>query len=360
MEPTLKHTTLFPWHEAQGAKLADFGGWLMPIEYTGVVAEHTAVRERVGIFDVSHMGKLRIEGPGALDWLNSVVASDLNRVEDGKAQYSMLLNAAGGVIDDLIIYRFSPSVVWIVPNAGNATEVAAALQALAPSEVTVSNLHNEYGIIAVQGPKSPQAVQALGLPVDQEYMSVTWQEFEGQSLLLCRSGYTGETGFELVAPVGILQTLWDALLAVGAEPCGLAARDTLRLEMGYPLHGHEITAEISPVEAGLSWAIGWDKPEFQGADVVRKQKAEGAPRKRVALRALERGVPRADMQVLNGDAVVGVTTSGSFSPTLSVGIALALVEPSVKIGDTLALDVRGRRLAVEVVKPPFVQPSTKN
>ena len=356
---SLKYTQLHAWHQARGAKLADFGGWDMPIEYAGVLAEHTAVRESVGVFDVSHMGKLRISGVGAAAWLDSVLVSDIGGLLVGKAQYSMLLNEAGGVVDDLIVYRLGEDELWIVPNASNVERVVAGLNARLVEGITIENRSSEFGIVAVQGPKSPEVMRALGLDSEQEYMSVAWRDFNGAEVLLCRSGYTGETGFEVIAPNAVIESLWEAVITAGAAPCGLGARDTLRLEMAYPLHGHEISEEITPVQALLSWAIAWDKPGFVGSDSLRAERESGPARKRVALKALERGIPRADMPVIVDGKPVGLTSSGTFSPTLSVGIALALVDPSVKIGDHVELDVRGRRLAMEVVKPPFVQPSTK-
>lgn len=359
MTSALKMTPLHAWHVAHGAKTADFGGWDMPIEYTGIVAEHTAVREAVGVFDVSHMGKLVLTGSGVADWLNTVVASNLEDIGFGKAQYSMLLNAAGGVIDDLIVYKFSAAEVWIVPNASNATEVAQRLIELAPDGVSISNRHNDMGIIAIQGPQSAAVMDSLGLPSDHEYMSAVKVERADSEVVVCRSGYTGERGYEIIAPNHLLVSIWESAIAAGATAAGLGARDTLRLEMGYPLHGHELSPTITPVEAGLNWAIGWAKENFEGAEALKQQKAVGAPRKRVALKALERGIPRADMNVMRDGTVVGVTTSGTFSPSLKVGIALALVSTDVSIGDTLDLDVRGRTLKVEVIKLPFVQPSTR-
>lgn len=359
MTSALKVTPLHTWHVAHGAKTADFGGWDMPIEYKGIVAEHTAVREAVGIFDVSHMGKLVLTGEAVAQWLNSVVASNLEDIAFGKAQYSMLLNTAGGVIDDLIVYKFAADEVWIVPNASNATEVARRLQELAPSHVTISNRHDEMGIIAIQGPKSADVMNALGLPSDHEYMSAVKVERADSDVVVCRSGYTGERGYEIIAPNNLLLSIWESAIAAGAEAAGLGARDTLRLEMGYPLHGHELSPTITPVEAGLNWAVGWTKDVFEGSDAVKEIKAQGASRKRVALKALERGIPRADMNVLRDGEVIGETTSGTFSPSLKVGIALALVTPDVSLGDVLQLDVRGRTLSVEVIKLPFVQPSTR-
>ena len=241
----LKQTPLFDRHVALGAKTADFGGWDMPIEYEGVVAEHLAVRSAVGLFDVSHMGKVRIHGPGAARFLNSVLANDLDRVSAGQAQYSMLCNDAGGVIDDLIVYRWSDDEVFMIPNAANASTVVAVLQAAAPPGVTVDDHHLDHGIIAVQGPRSAELIGAMGLPADHDYMTMVSAQFAGEPVIVCRTGYTGEHGYELVAPVGTLGDLWDELLREGATmgvvAAGLGARDTLRTEMGYPLHGQDIS-----------------------------------------------------------------------------------------------------------------------
>lgn len=358
MSGTLKQTQLFAWHKSRGAKTADFGGWDMPIEYEGVVLEHEAVRGNVGIFDVSHMGKVEVRGTGAVQWLNSILTNDLDAISDGKAQYSMLLNVNGGVIDDLLVYRFSDDLVWIVPNASNATEVFSTLHSLKTEKIEITNHHNSMGIIAVQGPNSAKAISALGFPEIEHYMSAIIIENGGGKIILCRSGYTGEIGFEIIAPNNQLENLWTKLIDFGAVPIGLAARDTLRLEMGYALHGHEITQEINPLEAMLGWAVNLDKPSFQGRESLIAAKAAGLTRKRVALLALERGIPRAEMDVYQGDAIVGKTTSGTFSPSIKNGIALALVAPSIKLGDHLELDVRGRRLKVEVVKLPFVPAKT--
>ncbi len=346
--------------------MADFGGWEMPIEYQGVLAEHSAVRSAAGLFDVSHMGKVRVHGPGAVDFLNGVLANDLARVDDGQAQYSMLCNDEGGVIDDLIVYRWSADEAFIVPNAANAAAVIAALRAAAPAEVTVDDHHLDHGIIAVQGPRSAEVVAAVGLPVDHDYMSMVSARYRGEPFIVCRSGYTGELGYELVVPVVVLGELWDALLARGADaglvPAGLGARDTLRTEMGYPLHGQDISPWITPVEAGLSWAVGWDKPAFAGRDALVALRAAGPARRLRGLLARERAIPRAGMVVhrdgLDGP-VIGEVTSGTFSPTLKQGIALALVDAAVGEGDEVVIDVRGRAGHFSVVRPPFVRPSTR-
>ena len=366
---TLRRTPLFDRHQAAGAKTADFGGWDMPIEYTGVIAEHTAVRSAVGIFDVSHMGKLAVYGDGAVAFLNSLLANDLDRIAAGQAQYSMLCNDDGGVIDDLIVYRWSDDGAYVIPNASNAAIVASVLRRAAPEGITIDDQHLTHGIIAVQGPRSSEVLGGLGFPVDHDYMSMARSDFAGSPVIVCRTGYTGEHGYELVTPVGVLVDLWDALLSevisVGGLPAGLGARDTLRTEMGYPLHGQDISPEITPVEATIGWAVGWDKPEFAGREALLAQRASGPRRRLRGLLSLDRGIPRPHMQVravsdsvLAGD-VIGEVTSGTFSPTLRKGIALALLDTSVAIGDEVAVDVRGRESRFTVVKPPFVQPSTR-
>lgn len=353
----LKRTPLFPRHEALGAKIADFGGWAMPIEYDGVVAEHTAVREHVGIFDVSHMGKLRITGDGALDAVNAIVTNDINRIADGQAQYSMLCNEAGGVIDDLIVYRASAREIRIVPNASNAHVVAPFIAERLPAGVVLENRHEELGILAVQGPEAERVMHALALPHLHPYMSFVDATFAGAEVMVCRTGYTGERGFEIMAPNAVLAALWDAAVAAGAAPIGLGARDTLRTEMGYALHGHELSPSITPVQARLGWAVGWTKPSFSGRTALLAEKEEGPQRLLRGLLALERGIPRGDMDVCAGAVggpVIGRTTSGTFSPTLKMGIALAYLDASVGEGAEVVIDVRGRALPCRVVRPPFI------
>ena len=352
-------------HLALGAKMGPFGGWDMPIEYTaGTVAEHTAVRTAVGIFDVSHMGKVRILGEGAYAFANSVFANDLDRIKPGQAQYSMLCNESGGIIDDLIVYLVNDDEVRFIPNAGNASTVVAELEKILPAGLTLENNHLKQGILAVQGPKSAEVIRALGLPADHDYMAFADSTWQGHELTVCRTGYTGEHGYEIVISNEGLPALFDAILEAGKDygilPCGLGARDTLRTEMGYPLHGQDISPEISPLEAKIGWAIGWKKEKFAGRDVLLKQKEAGAARTAVGLLANDRGIPRGHMEVKDADGnVIGETTSGTFSPTLQKGIALALVKPGVAEGDVLTVDVRGRALSVTVTKPPFVQANTK-
>ncbi|ALE05541.1 glycine cleavage system protein T [Arthrobacter sp. ERGS1:01] len=363
------HGPLHEWHVDHGAKMAEFGGWLMPLQYDGggVVSEHTAVRTTVGLFDVSHLGKAGIRGAGAVDFANRCLSNDLGRIRPGSAQYTLALTDEGTVTDDLIAYLRAADDLFLIPNAANTAAVVAALQGARDAEgaeLEITNLHRDFGVFALQGPESAAVMAALGLPQPAGYMSFVdaTAVINGVELPLtiCRTGYTGEHGYEIVPRWDDALTVWEALAAAveaaGGKAAGLGARDTLRTEMGYALHGHELSTSITPVEAGVGWAVGWKKESFWGKDVLAAQKAAGAPRKSVGLLATERGVPRAGVNVLGAEgAVLGATTSGTFSPTLGNGIALALVDPSVQLGDTLALDIRGRRLGVTVVKPPFVQ-----
>ena len=357
----MKISPLNQKHLDLNAKMADFGGWMMPIEYpgAGVLAEHAAVRERVGIFDVSHLGKASVRGVGALEFLNKCLTNDLTKIDDGSAQYTLLCTPEGGVVDDLIAYRNSETDFFLVPNASNTSDVVSVLQQQAPAGIAVTNLHNEYAVLAVQGPLAPKVLEALGINTDIDYMAFSHVNIAGADVILCRTGYTGELGYELLPQTKDAVAVWDALVQAIAPLegliCGLGARDTLRTEMGYPLHGHELSLEISPVEASASWAVGWKKEEFLGSEVLIEQKSGAVQRKSVAIKSLDRGIPRAGMNVKNSQGeVVGVITSGTFSPTLKHGIALALVSKEISVGDQLVVDVRGRESQSEVVKLPFV------
>lgn len=357
----MKTSPLHDKHLSLQAKMADFGGWLMPIEYpgAGVLAEHAAVRETVGVFDVSHLGKASVVGPGALDFLNQCLTNDLNKIKDGAAQYTLLCTPSGGVIDDLIAYRNSANDFFLVPNASNTTDVVKVLQENAPTGIEVKNLHNEFAVLAIQGPLASQVLAQLGISTDIDYMAFTHVTISGADVIVCRTGYTGEHGYELLPKVQDVVRVWDAITDViapmGGLVCGLGARDTLRTEMGYPLHGHELTLDISPVEASASWAVGWQKDDFIGAQTLKSQKQNGAARKSFALKSLDRGIPRAGMAVKNiHGETVGEITSGTFSPSLKVGIGLALLKSDIELGQTLIIDVRGRDSQCEVVKLPFV------
>jgi aminomethyltransferase len=346
-------------HRALGAKFAEFGGWLMPLSYSGVVEEHLATRSAVGVFDVSHLGKALVTGPGAIDLVNASFTNDLDRIGPGQAQYSLCCDEeTGGVIDDVIVYRES-SDVFVVPNAANSATVIGMLAASAPAGVEIADRHRAIATLAVQGPKSREVLDAIGLPAGMDYMAFERVEWRGLPVAVCRTGYTGEHGYELMPPAAEAAVLWDALIEaaapLGGLPCGLGARDTLRTEMGYPLHGQDLTIAVTPVQARLGWAVGWDKPEFWGRDVLIREREVGAPRLLWGLCSEDRGIPRPHMAVRNlDDQDLGEVTSGTFSPSLKVGIGLALLSRSVSEGDQVKVDVRGRPSVMRVVKPPFV------
>ena len=341
--------------------MADFGGWLMPIEYpgAGVLAEHTAVRERVGLFDVSHLGKASVKGEGALDFLNSMFTNDLRRIVDSKAQYTLLCNPDGGVVDDLIAYRNSDSDFFLIPNASNTTDVVRVLKENAPDAIAVTNLHESFAVLALQGPRAVDVVKSFGINPTMDYMAFAHVSIAGCDVILCRTGYTGEHGYELVPTWSDAPVVWDALVAAmkpfDGAICGLGARDTLRTEMGYPLHGHELSLEISPVQASAGWAIGWKKESFRGSDVLKTQREAGLVRTLKALKSNDRGIPRAGMAIKNAEgAEIGIVTSGTFSPSLKVGIALALIEPQYAVGDVVTIDVRGRESSATINSLPFM------
>jgi aminomethyltransferase len=358
-------------HVALGAKLADFSGWSMPIEYAGggVLTEHAAVREGVGLFDVSHLGTGTVRGPGAASFVDECLTNDLGRIGPGQAQYTMCClpdgdPLAGGVVDDLIVYLHGPDDVLLVPNAANAADVLHRLEDAAPAGVTGTDQHEEVAVLAVQGPRSLQVLELLGVPGELAYMSfVTGTGAHGSAeVTVCRTGYTGEHGYELLVDAAHAGELWDAVTDAGQDlgirACGLGARDTLRTEMGYPLHGHELSRDITPVQARAGWAVGWKKPAFWGRQALLAEKEAGPARLLWGLRSTGRGIPRQGMAVLDGaGSRIGEVTSGTFSPTLRTGIALALVDTTAVVGegDEVAVDVRGRAQSVEVLRPPFVE-----
>ncbi|MGA8117371.1 MAG: glycine cleavage system aminomethyltransferase GcvT [Actinocatenispora sp.] len=368
MTDDLLESPLHDRHEALGAKFAAFGGWQMPLEYAGggVIAEHTAVRSGVGLFDVSHLGKATVRGEGAAQFVNRCLANDLDRIGAGAAQYTLCCDdETGGVVDDLIAYRYSDDMVFLIPNASNTAEVCRRLSAAAPDGITVTNQHRDFAILAVQGPLSGDLLARLGAPSRHGYMSFEEGTVGGRPIVVCRTGYTGEHGYELVVAAEYAPKVWDALLEEGADlairPCGLAARDTLRTEMGYPLHGQDLSMSISPVQARASWAVGWKKSEFWGRERLLAEKEAGPGRRLWGLSSTGRGIPRHGMTVHSGADQVGEVTSGTFSPTLKHGIGLALLDTASGLseGDEVEVDVRGRRSPMTVVKPPFVSPSVK-
>jgi aminomethyltransferase len=350
-------------HLRLGARMAEFGGWSMPLSYAGVVEEHLATRSAVGIFDVSHLGKAIVRGDGATEFVNTCFTNDLDRISDGQAQYTLCCDdETGGVIDDLIVYRGDE--IFIVPNAANSAQVLGLLAAAAPPGIEVLDRHREIATIAVQGPKSAEVLDAVGLPSAMDYMAFERVDWRGLPLTVCRTGYTGEHGYELMPPAESAGQVWDAVLEaatpLGGQPCGLGARDTLRTEMGYPLHGSDLSIAVTPVQAKLGWAVGWSKPAFWGRDVLTREREVGAPRLLWGLRSQDRGIPRPHMTVRSNDDIdLGEVTSGTFSPSLRTGIGMALLARSVGEGDEVRVDVRGKPSLMRVVKPPFVEPSVR-
>ena len=362
----MKNSPLASKHLNMNAKVADFGGWLMPIEYpqSGVIAEYSSVRERVGIFDVSHLGKISVKGDGALVFLNQMVTNDLNRITDGQAQYTLLCNENGGVVDDLIIYRNSDTDFFLVPNAANTASVFEILKAEATTNLIIENLHEKFAVIALQGPKSFELLNSIGIDTNIDYMQFLKTEIGGVKVILCRTGYTGELGFEIIPAWSEAGKVWDILVEnvnkFNGLVCGLGARDLLRTEMGYPLHGHELSLDISPVEAAAGWAVGWSKEVFRGRTTLLNQKEKGTKLKLKALLSIGRGIPRKDMQVKNvAGEVIGYVTSGTFSPSLKKGIGLALINSDSKKGDKVLIDIRGLDAEFEVVQLPLVPSKVK-
>lgn len=353
-------------HVELGAKFAAFGGWDMPLEYEGggVLAEHKAVRESVGMFDVSHLGKAVVRGRGAAAFVNRCLTADLAKIGPGQAQYTLCCDESGGVIDDLIAYVRTDDEVFLIPNAANTTEVVRRLAEAAPAGVEVVDQHRDYAVFAVQGPASDAVLDAIGLPTGHDYMSFVPATYKGASLTVCRTGYTGERGYELVVPAADAVAVWDGVAAAGQphglRAAGLGARDTLRTEMGYPLHGQDLSTEITPVMGRSAWAVGWDKPEFWGKEALVEQRAAKKSRVLRGLRSAGRGIPRPGMTVRDTDGnEIGSITSGTFSPTLRTGIALALVDRGLADGGDVTVDVRGRTEAFTVAKPPFVNVSVR-
>jgi len=362
VETDLKHSPLEKEHVALGAKLGPFGGWLMPIEYEGALAEHRAVRERVGVFDLTHLGKVEVVGPGALGLLQGVVTNDVETVAIGEAQYNLVLNEGGGVIEDLIVYRLGDERFFVVPNASNTQRVLQILgEAEAPGPVHLM-YHQDWCFLAVQGRGAPAVVSGLFPEAsDLSFMRCAESDYRRRPVIVTRSGYTGEIGYELFTYEDIAVELWrellDAAVADGGAACGLASRDVLRLEMGYPLYGQDLFESSTALEAGLGWAVDLDKGEFRGRNALLRQKQDGLPSRLRGLRMHERRhIPRAHYPVFEGDLVIGEVTSGTFSPLLGTGIGLAYLRPAdaAEVGDEVQVDIRGRRGTATVVRPPFV------
>jgi aminomethyltransferase len=345
MAQTLQRTPLHDRHVALGARMVPFAGWEMPVQYVGVIEEHRAVRTDAGVFDVSHMGEVEVEGPRAQELLQALLSNDLDRIGIGEAQYTLLTNESGGIVDDLIGYRLGECRYLLIVNAANKEADFRWLKEREVRGSEVTDVSAEYGLLAVQGPR---AIERLGLPPAKSF---TFAEgaIDGIEAMVNRTGYTGEDGCELLCMAEDAGALWDAVLARGVVPCGLGARDTLRLEACYPLHGNDITSATDPISAGLGWTCALAK-EFTGSDAIRGVKDAGPERRLAAFVMEERAIPRQGMPIDGG----GEVTSGTHSPTLDVGIGMGYVPAGLAaVGTQLAVDVRGKPRAARVVKKPF-------
>ncbi len=350
MDATLLRTPLYGRHVALGARMVPFAGYEMPVQYEGVIAEHKAVRTDAGAFDVSHMGEIHVDGPTAQAFLQSVLSNDVDVLGDGEAQYTLLTNDSGGIVDDLIAYRLAHGQFYLVVNASNRAAVYTWLKGREPHGCEVRDASDDYGLVAVQG---PHALERLGLP-DAPAFTHSMGELDGIEVMVARTGYTGEKGVELCCSEDDAVALWDAILARGVTPCGLGARDTLRLEVCYPLHGNDISPETDAISAGLGWACALDT-EFTGVETLRRIKDEGPRRKLTPFVMEERAVPRQGMPIEGG----GEVTSGTHSPMLDVGIGMGYVAPASATPDSeLVIDVRGKARRARVVRKPIYRKET--
>jgi len=356
----LKRTPLYAAHRRAGAKMVEFAGWEMPVQYRGVIEEHLAVRGKAGLFDVSHMGEIEVRGTGALDFCQRLTANDVARVQVMQAQYNFLLNPQGGVVDDVIIYRVKPEAYFICVNASNIDKDFAWLARHAGADVEVENQSALYAQLALQGPAAQDILQALTAQPLAALKSFHFAFADVAALrcMVARTGYTGEPGFELYCDGAAAPRLWDALMDAGQSrglvAVGLGARDTLRLEKAYPLYGHELDDTTTPLEAGLEWVLKLAKPEFFGRERLVEQKQHGVTRKLVGLEALEPGIPRGGYGVFKDGVKIGSVTSGTKSPSLGKAIALAYIASAEAVLDRrLEVEIRGRKIPVKIVSLPF-------
>ncbi len=363
MSDNLLHTPLESVHIELGAKMVPFGGWFMPVQYTSILDEHAAVREKVGVFDISHMGQIIVRGAGAEVWLNRMLANNVALLQPGDGQYSFLLNEKGGVIDDLIIYREAADAFFLVVNASRIEQDFFSLARHQPEDIALANESDLWAGMAVQGPTAVATFTALfpeqTIPPRNGILRFTHQ---GEELVVCRTGYTGEDGFEFFSPASSGSAWLKAFVAAGAKPCGLGSRDSLRLEMGYPLNGNDLSEELTPLEAGLGFFVDLNKGDFVGRDVLTAQKANGLTCKLVGLQYLEKGAPpRAHYTVETPEGeVIGELASGVLSPSLMTGIGMAYLPIAhTKLGTLLNIDVRGRKFSAKVVKKPFYKSASK-
>ena len=355
-----KRTPLYDTHRALGARLIEFGGWDMPVQYSGILAEHHAVRTKAGLFDLSHMGEIEVSGPHALAALQELVVTDVARIQPGQAQYSLMCYPDGGIVDDIIIYRIAPDRFFICVNAANISKDSGWMTQHNHAQATIVDRSDEYALIAVQGPAARAIVQRL-TPLNLVQIKRYWfatGDVAGISTLVARTGYTGEDGFELFVAANQAVKVWSACLDVGQAdglvPIGLGARDTLRLEAAYMLYGNDIDAQTTPLEAGLQRLVRFDKASFLGRAALLQQQTTGVRKQFVGLSMDEAGIPRHGYKLWHDEREVGIVTSGTQSPSLGVGIALGYIPPAcAAVGTPLAVEIRGRKVHAHVVERPF-------
>jgi aminomethyltransferase len=361
-------TPLYDSHVEQGGRMVEFAGFMMPVTFEGIVAEHEAVRTKTGLFDVSHMGEIFITGPGALEFADYAVTNSVAKLDDGQICYTVCCNESGCVLDDLLVYRFGPERILFVVNAVNTEKIFEHVKSIAPEGLEIKNATSKIAQIALQGPGSREmlaadpffSAMAAGIRGLGYYRFFTF-EHDGEEVLVSRTGYTGELGFEIYLPASMAMGVWNGLLEAGAAPIGLGARDTLRFEPGYCLYGHELSEQTSPLEAGLSWVVKLKKGDFVGRDALAKEKEDKPARKLIGLEVTGKGIPRQGFTVHWNGETVGEVTSGTFSPTLQKPLAMAIVKRSVpKEAEGITIDIRGRAASAVRTPLPFYKGSVND
>ncbi len=359
----LKKTPLYPLYKEFGAKTIDFGGWDMPVQFSGIKNEHEAVRKNAGIFDVSHMGEVIVKGNDSLDFLQKMMTNDFSKLKVGGAMYTALCYENGGVIDDLLVYKLGEEEYYLVVNAANTEKDFDWLKEHIAGDISVENVSDQYALIAIQGPKAQSILQKLSKDIDLNEIGFFKfkqdVDLDGARAIVSRTGYTGEDGFEIYCQAEDAEKLWKTLLEIGKDegivPCGLGARDTLRFEAALPLYGQELSSEITPLEAGLGFAVKLNKEaDFIGKEALKKQKEQGVERKLAGVEMIDRGIPRTGYKVFSGDSEIGYVTSGTQSPTLKKNIGLVLISSDyAEEGNEVEIEVRKKRLKAKIIQTPF-------
>jgi aminomethyltransferase len=348
----MPHSPLHDEHSRLGARFVDFAGWEMPVQYEGVLAEHQAVRTTVGVFDVSHLGRFLVEGEGSTALLRRLLCNDVDDIAPGHAQYTMSLNDRGGVLDDIIVWRWDDERYWVIPNGANDDAIRARFRNAASDSIRIESIRESTALVALQGPDSPRVFEEV-LGLVPEHFGLTTGTFEGTLVSVAGTGYTGEVGGEIAVPREAAVAMFRALMSAGAVACGLGARDTLRLEMGYPLWGQDLDPDTTPLEAGLRWVVAWDH-EFVGKAALERQKVEGLGKRQVAFEMEDRSIARHGYPMRAGSST-GTVASGNFSPVLGRGIGLGYLSPPPGSDDAVEIEIRGRWHSATRAKLPFIK-----